>query len=125
MQTATDSNAQRTSAIFDALVTARDAIRSLEKLGITVIAVTASERRPTLFIDRMPDGVECVTKRHSPTGMGREVIRAAPWQGCQLETMHVEAFDHTTHALSRALGIAEQVVENAITMPRLQLVPRG
>lgn len=78
MNTATDTtNALRTRAIADAMATARDAIRSLEKLGITVIAVTASERRPTLFIDRMPDGVECVTKRFSPTGMGREVIRAA------------------------------------------------
>lgn len=105
MQTATDSNAQRTSAIFDALVTARDAIRSLEKLGITVIAVTASERRPTLFIDRMPDGVECVTKRHSPTGMGREVIRATQWQGCQLETMHVEVLRDVVPAASQGVGI--------------------
>lgn len=113
MQTATDTNAQRTSAIFDALVTARDAIRSLEKLGITVIAVTASARRPTLFIDRMPDGVECVTKRHSPTGMGREVIRATQWQGCQLETMHEEA-------LPRSPAYESQ--EGRITMPRLQVV---
>lgn len=116
MQTATDTNAQRTSAIFDALVTARDAIRSLEKLGITVIAVTASARRPTLFIDRMPDGVVCVTKRHSPTGTGREVIRATQWQGCQLETMHEEV-------RGRLFDIAAESSE--ITMPRLQAVPRG
>ena len=121
MNTATDTtNALRTRALADAMAIARDAIQSLEKLGITVIAVSASNRRPTLFIDRMPDGVECVTKRHSPTAMGREVIRATHWRGCQLETMHEEHQRRVEHAFARASALI-----NAITMPRLQLVPRG
>ena len=120
MNTATDtSNALRTRALADAMVIARDAIQSLEKLGITVIAVSASNRRPKLFVDRMPNGVVCVTKRHSPTGIGREVIRATQWQGCQLECMHVETFDRTVRAFAKADALI-----SAITMPRLQVVPR-
>lgn len=107
-------------AIADAMATARDAIQSLEELGITVIAVSASNRRPQLFVDRMPDGVVCVTKRHSPTGFGRQVVRATQWQGCQLECMHVETFGRTVLAFAGADAVAGN-----ITMRRLQVVPRG
>ena len=117
MNTATDTtNALRTRAIADAMTFARNVICDLEALGITVFAVTASDRRPTLFIDRMPDGVVCVTKRSSPTGTGREVIRATQWRGCQLQTMHVETF-------APRLQFAEGT--DAIRVaPHLQVVPR-
>ncbi|WP_374607160.1 hypothetical protein [Thermomonas sp.] len=126
MNTATDThNVLRTRAIADALATARETIRNLEQQGITVFAVSATGRQPTLFVDRMPEGVASVIKRHSPTAAGREVIRAAPFQGCQLETMREEMDNRVNHAFALARGavIADRVVSE-IFAPRLQAVPR-
>lgn len=75
--------------LSDALAVASAQIHRLALLGVTVLAVRADSRRPVLVVDHMPPGVESVIKRRNPNGTGgAEVVRAAAWDWCQLETLH-------------------------------------
>ena len=93
MQTATDTTpAPRNATLVDALLTARAAIAELNREGICVLfASFVAEHRPTLMVDRLPDGVVSVIKRRHPNGIGGIcTVRATQWHGCQLECMQDE-----------------------------------
>lgn len=74
--------------LADALALASTVTRALAGAGVNVIAALANGRRPLLYVDRMPAGVETVVKRSYPNHLGgRTVVRAAHYDGCQLEQM--------------------------------------
>lgn len=86
-QTATLS--PQNTDIASALVTASAATLLLNLDGVTVIAALANGRRPVLMVTRLPPGVDSVVKRRYPNGMGgTTVVRAAHYEGCQLEYMY-------------------------------------
>lgn len=74
--------------IASALELAREATHRLTDAGIHIYCAWANGRRPVLYVDRIPEGVESSVKRQHPNGAGGvTVVRAAPYYGCQLETM--------------------------------------
>jgi hypothetical protein len=75
--------------ISNALSHAAAVTLTLAGQGCNVIAAMANGRRPILMVDRIPPGLETVTKRSHPNGMGgTTVVTAAHFHGCQLEWMH-------------------------------------
>ena len=78
----------RTDIVLDEIELAKRALRRLANAGVAVFALTANGRRPVLYIDAPPPGVQGVSKRQSPNGIGgTTVLYAAPFDGCQLEWM--------------------------------------
>lgn len=75
--------------IANALVLASAATLLLNLDGVTVTAALANGRRPVLVVTHLPRGINSVVKRHYPNGMGgTTVVRAAHYEGCQLEYMY-------------------------------------
>lgn len=74
--------------IASALELAAKATRLLEDQGVSVIAAMANGRRPLLYVTRIPRELGAVVKRSYGNGLcGRTVVRAAQFEGCQLESM--------------------------------------
>lgn len=110
MQTATElTHVHRNATLAEGLLTAREAIAALNDEGICVLfAHFVAGHRPTLIVDRLPDGVVSVIKRRHPNGMGGVcTVRATQWHGCQLECMQDEKPEA---ARVKACGRALEVV---------------
>ncbi len=82
-----NTNPHPNDNVSDNLNKAYSAVATLDRHGITIYAaLIVGDRRPTLVVSRIPDGVESAVKQRHPNGSGgTTVVRAALFMGCQLE----------------------------------------
>lgn len=100
-------------AFTDAINIAYAATAMLSKLGIKVYAaMLRPERRPTLMVDALPDGMASVVKSRHPNGDGgTTVISATVYQGCQLEWMHDVYSSEQAARITRTLNGGKPALE--------------
>lgn len=87
--------------ISNALAHAAAVTLRLGEEGVSVVAAMANGRRPVLMVDRLPKDIPSVVKRSHRNGWGgMTVVRAAHYDGCQLEWMQDTAGAYAAEAVA-------------------------
>jgi|GEM_PF-2588282 len=99
-------NAASNTAIAAGTASAHAVVDRLVGIGIKVYVVQViADRRPTLVVDALPEGVKSGIKARFPNGQGGTTeVHAAEYMGCQLECSCDTYTEEQAARITRALS---------------------